>query len=120
MVLEIIKICALISKNDFVRLEAEGNFELNAPSEIKIGILECLGGDFPHEGDLVRVGIPDENYVINNSRLYEINPSSPSDSDKRIQIDLIIDGVESDLTLVLYARKRESGDVVRIYDALTL
>lgn len=120
MVLEIIKICALISKDDFVRLEVEGNFEVSTASEIKTGILEYLGGDFPNERDLVRVGVPDENYVINHSTLYEINPSSPSDRDKRIQINLIVDGVESDLTLILRAHKREEGDEVRIYGALTL
>ncbi|WP_446904418.1 hypothetical protein [Burkholderia sp. YIM B11467] len=120
MVLEIIKICALISKDDFVRLEVDGNFEVSTSSEIKAGILEYLGGDFQNEIDLARIGVPDENYVLNHSALYEINPSSPSGRDKRIQINLIIDGVESDLTLILRAHKRESGDEVRIYGALTL
>ncbi|WP_423370114.1 hypothetical protein [Burkholderia sp. LMG 32019] len=120
MIHQIIRICDLISRNDFVRLEAEGNFEVSTPSEIRAGVLEYLGGDFPRESDLVRIGVPDENYVRNHSIVYEINPSSPSDRDKRIQINLIIDGVESDLTLILHAHKREGGDEVRVYGALTL
>ena len=67
-----------------------------------------------------RIGVPDENYVLSHSAVYEINPSSPSDRDKRIQMNLIVDGVESDLTLILRAHKREEGDEVRIYGALTL
>lgn len=90
------------------------------PSEIKAGILECLGGNFPSESYLVRIGVPGENYVLNHSALCEINPSSPSGRDKRIPINLIVDGVESDLTLILRAHKREEGDEVRIYGALTL
>lgn len=93
---------------------------MSAPSEIKTVILECLGGNSPSESDLVRVGVPDENYVLSHSAVYEINPSSPSDRDKRIQMNLIVDGFESDLTLILRAHKREGGDEVRIYGAPTL
>ena len=93
---------------------------MNAPSEIKTGILGCLGGNSPNESDLVRVRVPDANYVLNHSALYEINPSSSSGRDKRIQINLMVDGVESDLTLILLAHKREEGDEVRICGAPTL
>lgn len=120
MLSEISKICECFSKNNFQKLVSDGNFDVSASIGIKRNILEYLCGDVLDERALVRIGIPSFDYIIDHAKLYEIDPGAPSDSSKRIQLDLVIDDIESDLTLVMYAYKLAEGGRIRIYDALTL
>lgn len=120
MVFEISGICECFSKNDFDKLVLNGNFDAKASDGIKRNILEYLCGDIPDERALKRIGVPTRDYILGRAKLYEIDPEVPSESDKRVQLDLIIDGVESDLTLVMHAYKRNEGSWIRVYDALTL
>lgn len=120
MLLEISKICKCFSENNFEKLISDENLDVKASEGIKRGILEYLCGDVLDERALKRVGIPDREYIIERANLYEINPEAPSDFSKRIQLDLIIDGVESDLTLIVYAYKRVEGSGIRVYGVRTL
>ncbi|WP_174935047.1 hypothetical protein [Burkholderia lata] len=120
MILEISKICEYLSINNFEKLVSDGNFYANESEGVKRNILEYLCGDVMDERALKRIGIPGHDYIVGHAQLYEIAPGAPSEFSKRIQLDLIIDGVESDLALVMHAYKRSEGGVVRIYDAYTL
>ncbi|VWB80852.1 hypothetical protein BLA13014_03718 [Burkholderia aenigmatica] len=120
MLLEISKICKCFSENNFEKLIFDENLDVKASEGIKRGILEYLCGDVLDERALKRVGIPDREYIIERANLYEVDPGAPSELSKRIQLDLIIDGVESDLTLVVYAYKRVEGSGIRVYGVRTL
>ncbi|WP_176730068.1 hypothetical protein [Burkholderia seminalis] len=120
MILEISKICECFSKNIFEKLISNGNFDAKESEGIKRNILEYLCGDVLDENALKRIGVPDRGYIVSHVKLYEIDLGAPSGSSKRMQLDLIIDGVESDLTLVAHAYKMAEGDRILIYDALTL
>ncbi|WP_174939775.1 hypothetical protein [Burkholderia lata] len=119
MLLEISKICGCLSRSNFEKLALDGNFDVAESAGVKRGV-EYLCGDVSDDRALKRIGIPDRDYIIEHAKLYEINPEAPSECSKRIQLDLIVDGVESDLTLVVHAYKRVEGDGVRVYDVLTL
>ncbi|WP_175222783.1 hypothetical protein [Burkholderia aenigmatica] len=120
MILEISKICECLSGNNFEKLVSDGNFDANESEGVKRNILEYLCGDVLDERALKRIGIPGRDYIVGHAQLYEIAPGAPSEFSKRIQLDLIVDGIESDLTLVMHAYKRSEGGVVHIYDAYTL
>ncbi|MCL2309983.1 MAG: hypothetical protein FWC42_06870 [Proteobacteria bacterium] len=120
MFYQIIRIYDLISKNRFDLLEAEKSFEISRSRDIKTAILEYLGGDCQNEKDLARIGVSDIDYILKHSRLLDIYPRSPSSVDKKIEVEFIIDEANSDLTLILYAHKRDGQVEVCIYDAHTL
>ncbi|KAI1692861.1 hypothetical protein Ddc_23275 [Ditylenchus destructor] len=116
----IIDACDHISINDFDQLLRLGMFSPGAEIGVKRAILEYLCGDVLDESELPRVGKPDATYLERNLKLYEIEPRYPSDKQKRVEFPLLIDGEESDLTLILNIYKSDAGAVVRIYDARTL
>lgn len=120
MILEMSRICECFSKNIFEKLVSDGNFDAKESEGIKRNILEYLCGDILDENALKRIGVPDRGYIVSRVRLYEIDPGAPSESSKKVQLDLIIDGVESDLTLVMHAYKMTEKDRILICDALTL
>jgi hypothetical protein len=121
IIFDIIKICTLISKNEFEKLDENQNFDPRTSAAwVKTGILEYLCGDILNDSDLKRIGIPDENYIINNSKVHEVHPDKSPEEIKIVYIDLMIDGKKSDLTLILYIRGQDKEAKTQIYGARTL
>lgn len=117
---EIKKICDLISQNNFDSLDKDGYFEVSAASDVKRAILEYLCGDILNEDDLSRINSPDDEYIKIHANILNIDPKAPSEKRKKIELNLILDGAESDMTIIYFAYKNDTDVKVRVYDALTL
>lgn len=79
-----------------------------------------MDGDEPKDGSLKRINTPTDSYIKDNTQIFEINPKSPSETKKRLEYDVMIDGAKSDLTIIFRVFFDKNQYIVKIYDALTL
>lgn len=119
MISEIININLLLSQDNFKALSSQGRFIISEPDNIRRAILESFD-DTVDAKNLKRICTPTEEYILKESKVYYINPKQPEQNTKRIELNIIVDGAKSDLTIIYYSYKTQSDIHIKIYDALTL
>jgi len=116
---EIVEINSNIKEDNFSLLASMHHFHENTPENIRRAILEYFD-DTPEPSNLNKICAPSEKYILEKSRIYFINPKQPNQKERRIELNAIIEGKESDLTIVYFSYKDGRTPCIQIYDALTL
>ena len=116
---EIIKINSHIKEDNFSLLASTHHFHENTPENIRRAILEYFD-DTPDPSHLNKICAPSEKYILDKSRIYHIDPKHPNSKERRIELNVIIENNESDLTIIYFSYKDGRTPCIQIYDALTL
>lgn len=114
---KIIYINELIRFNKFNELHTEGYLTESKPEDIKRVLVEYFNND-KNVSNLKKISPPSKEFIQCNAATFFITPKKPDPNQWRIELNLIINDIESDLTAIYYLDTSVSPEKVQLYDLL--